>query len=597
MRSVILALLLIAAAAAQPIPPTAAVIKGTPPGGSGGACSPASLLGYLDSTGTLYTCPNTTSTWTAVSGSGGFVNSPSWTITTTAITPPGAPTVTVHGTTGSTTYGYKIAFRLPNGNTASSTERTITNGNATLDGTNYNIVTAPACTKAGETADIYLTTAGGNAPDAGFLANVACGASFNHQGQDGDYSQLAPSTDSSTGAYTVQNLGVLTVGLFGSLARTTPQGNPVSLSVAQATTEANSLYFTESAAAVENTSSTTAIDGTTLEGMESSSTWMGQSPVPTGLTVVGQSNYAQVGAGLTTGAKADGTRVTLQGGLNMALVQAADATTVTAARGVVGGVDVYSGTVTDAAAIFAHNGRVDGHATNKYGVYVESVTGGDSNYAIKTGAGIVDFASATEMRLPAATTAPPYLNIGTSSYGPLLTLAKPPASNWSWANQGTSTATSTNGSIALDLEHNSGNAIRGYLQAVPSSSEFTLSVGLLTANPYPGICVTDGTKYLVFSQVTASAYHYDKWNTTTSNATSSTITAYTAPSLNWFRITLSGGTYTAYVSADGLTWRVVTVDSSGFLGTPTAAGACAYTGDGDGYGVNVQMTLASFSLQ
>ncbi len=70
--------------------------------------------------------------------------------------------VTAKGTTGATTYGYKVVGKTLNGVTAASAEVQVTNGNAVLDGTNYNqIVFYPiiGC----NSYDIYRTT-GGVAP-------------------------------------------------------------------------------------------------------------------------------------------------------------------------------------------------------------------------------------------------------------------------------------------------------------------------------------------------------------------------------------------------------------------------------------------------
>lgn len=53
---------------------------------------------------------------------------------------PAQPTVTPTGTTGSSTYSYIVIATNANGDSAQSTARTITNGNATLNGTNYNAV-------------------------------------------------------------------------------------------------------------------------------------------------------------------------------------------------------------------------------------------------------------------------------------------------------------------------------------------------------------------------------------------------------------------------------------------------------------------------
>lgn len=112
---------------------------------------------------------------------------------------PSAPVVATHGATGSTTYAYKTAFRFPSGTSAASSATTITNGNAVLDGTNYNVITAPACSVSNEQADIYISTVGGNVTTSGWLATVACGSTYNHQGSNGTLA--IPSADTTAGLF------------------------------------------------------------------------------------------------------------------------------------------------------------------------------------------------------------------------------------------------------------------------------------------------------------------------------------------------------------------------------------------------------------
>jgi hypothetical protein len=58
---------------------------------------------------------------------------------------PTAPTVTHGGTPGLVTYAYKISWITPVGNGPESSATSTSTGNATLSGTNFNIVTPPAC--------------------------------------------------------------------------------------------------------------------------------------------------------------------------------------------------------------------------------------------------------------------------------------------------------------------------------------------------------------------------------------------------------------------------------------------------------------------
>jgi len=65
-----------------------------------------------------------------------------------ALSTPAAPTVTPQGTTGGTSYSYRIAAIDAYGKTLASTAGTTSTGNATLNGTNFNRVTWSAVTGA-----------------------------------------------------------------------------------------------------------------------------------------------------------------------------------------------------------------------------------------------------------------------------------------------------------------------------------------------------------------------------------------------------------------------------------------------------------------
>jgi hypothetical protein len=128
-------------------------------------------------------------------------------IATTAA-PNTGPGVATHGAAGSTTYAYCATYHLPTGDSTCSATTMITTGNATLDATNYNVITAPACSDSNTTVDLFVTTAGGNISITGWIANVACGATYNHQGQNGDVNSGPPNSDRSPGVSAVTNLAV-----------------------------------------------------------------------------------------------------------------------------------------------------------------------------------------------------------------------------------------------------------------------------------------------------------------------------------------------------------------------------------------------------
>jgi hypothetical protein len=108
------------------------------------------------------------------------------------------PDVTPHGTSGSTTWGYKIVACQtdPHGEAvvAASTEGTTSTGNATLNGTNYNIITWLA-TAGADFYRIYRTTAGGTPSSTGLIADNVTDLTYNDEGGAGD-ATTAPSVSS-----------------------------------------------------------------------------------------------------------------------------------------------------------------------------------------------------------------------------------------------------------------------------------------------------------------------------------------------------------------------------------------------------------------
>ncbi len=78
------------------------------------------------------------------------------------------------GTSGATTWGYEVTALDGTGETVASTQKTITNGNATLSSTNYNTVTfqlEPGAIK----YNIYRTTAGGTPNTTGLVTTITAG--------------------------------------------------------------------------------------------------------------------------------------------------------------------------------------------------------------------------------------------------------------------------------------------------------------------------------------------------------------------------------------------------------------------------------------
>lgn len=84
---------------------------------------------------------------------------------------PSAPTVSVQGTTGSTTWGYKVSAFSDTGETLASSETQVTDGNATLSSANFNRVSwAPVV--GAVNYGVYRPTAGGTPSSTGKIAET-----------------------------------------------------------------------------------------------------------------------------------------------------------------------------------------------------------------------------------------------------------------------------------------------------------------------------------------------------------------------------------------------------------------------------------------
>jgi hypothetical protein len=167
-----------------------------------------------------------TSTSTGIFYNGGNVmvgNISPTILNSSAVTPPSGPTITPVGGTGSTTYGYELAWQLPNGVSLPSSETRITNGVSFLYSGTYNKITVPSCPSLpGATVNIYVSTIGGNITSPGLVGNVPCGSTFNHTGQNGQSigGEAVPSVDTTIGAFSLGSFGLTTTGtnsFFGNV--------------------------------------------------------------------------------------------------------------------------------------------------------------------------------------------------------------------------------------------------------------------------------------------------------------------------------------------------------------------------------------------
>lgn len=127
-------------------------------------------------------------------------------LTTVALSTPATPVITQGGTGGAASYGYKVACLAGDGTTtAASAEGTTATGNATLDGTNYNIITFTASTGS-TTCDVFRTTGGAT---QGKIGNTAT-SPFNDTGLAASGS--APSANTTGRGLFAGNVGIGTTG-------------------------------------------------------------------------------------------------------------------------------------------------------------------------------------------------------------------------------------------------------------------------------------------------------------------------------------------------------------------------------------------------
>jgi hypothetical protein len=118
----------------------------------------------------------------------------SWTQIGLLANPASAPSVAVHGTGGSTVYTYEITYVNALGETiASSTVSTGAAGNATLSGSNYNIVSWTAAPAGASDVNVYGRVSG----SLGLLATVAVGTTTWNDTGGVSPGAAAPSTNTT----------------------------------------------------------------------------------------------------------------------------------------------------------------------------------------------------------------------------------------------------------------------------------------------------------------------------------------------------------------------------------------------------------------
>ena len=109
-----------------------------------------------------------------------------------ALVTPGSPLVSPQGTTGATTYTYKIVARNATGTTEASQSGTTTTGHASLDGTNFNRLTWTAVPYAAS-YDVYRTVGGAT---TGKIVSATASTTADDTGLAGG-SETAPTVNTS----------------------------------------------------------------------------------------------------------------------------------------------------------------------------------------------------------------------------------------------------------------------------------------------------------------------------------------------------------------------------------------------------------------
>lgn len=157
------------------------------------------------------TALNGTTTTYALQNTGAFVQG--------GVSTPSAPTVAAQGTTGATSWSYTVTATDGLGETVASTATNITNGNATLNSSNFNRIT-PTRTNGAVSYKVYRTVAGGTPSSTGLIGTVAGGAANFYLDDTGLAGSGTSPTSNNTGVLAINSTG--TPGAVEKLRVNTP---------------------------------------------------------------------------------------------------------------------------------------------------------------------------------------------------------------------------------------------------------------------------------------------------------------------------------------------------------------------------------------
>ena len=136
------------------------------------------------------------------------------------LTAPAAPTVVTQGTAGSTTYTYAIVANDGLGDTVASTGTSITTGNATLNGSNFNRITWNRVGGA-ISYKVYRTSSGGTPSSTGLIGTVAASTATMQLDDTGLAASGSAAVTNSTGGMSLAGSLQGTTATFGSASALT----------------------------------------------------------------------------------------------------------------------------------------------------------------------------------------------------------------------------------------------------------------------------------------------------------------------------------------------------------------------------------------
>lgn len=201
--------------------------------------------------------------------------------------------------------------------------------------------------------------------------------------------------------------------------------------------------------------------------------------------------------------------------------------------------------------------------------------------------GVAGPTGATGVTGSGGSASPPYLTVSAVTYGPIFAVTAPPASSWTWVNQGTSTVTATNTSLEFSFQTNSGtDNLRCYTQPLPASTNYTAIMGVLSLSHAVGVAISDGTKIISLWQNGGGVITGFKFNSATSasgNYFTDISNLGVLGGMLWIRFKDDATHRTTAISADGRNWTPLDSQNTATFLTETTFGICQETNVGGSF--------------